>query len=93
MIGAIIVILGAVGINQLATRIDDVRTDVNRQLDDLDGDVENLRSDVRENIADLRTEVRGMGERLRYVEMEFGKVNQRLLTLERAIIPAADAGQ
>ena len=50
MIGAIIVSLGAIGINQLGTRIDDVRTDVNRQLDDLNGDVENLRTDVREEI-------------------------------------------
>ena len=90
MIGAIIVSLEAIGINQLGTRIDDVRTDVNRQLDDLNGDVENLRTDVREEIASLRTDVRGMGERLRYVEIEFGKVDQRLLTLERAIIPAAE---
>ena len=31
----------------------------------------------------------GFDERLRAVEVSFGKVDQRLLTLERAIIPAA----
>ncbi len=52
------------------------------RFSDLDGDVGNLRSDVRE-----------MGERLRNVEIQFAKVDQRLLTLERAIIPAADSDE
>ena len=47
-----------------------------------DGDVGNLRTDVRE-----------MGERLRNVEIEFARVDQRLVTLERAIIPAADSNE
>ena len=34
-----------------------------------------------------------MGERLRNVEIEFAKVDQRLVTLERAIIPAADSNE
>ncbi len=46
------------------------------------GDVGNLRSDVRE-----------MGKRVRNVEIQFAKVDQRLLTLERAIIPAADSDE
>ena len=50
VIGAIIVSLGAVGINQLETRIEDLRTDANRGIDD-----------VRQNVASLATEVRRMG--------------------------------
>jgi phage-related protein len=56
-------------------RIGDLRAEINTRFSDLDGDVGNLRSDVRE-----------MGERLRNVEIQFAKVDQRLLTLERAII-------
>ena len=93
-IGSIIAVLGGIAINQnaqlntritdlnddLNTRIADLRSEMNTRLTDLDGDVDHLRTDVRE-----------MGERLRNVEIEFAKVDQRLLTLERAIIPAADS--
>ena len=81
-IGSIIVALGAIAINQnsqLNTRISDLRGEMNIRFNDLDGDVDNLRTDVQQ-----------MGERLRAVEIEFGKVDQRLLTLERAVIPAAE---
>ena len=47
-------------------------------------------------IAGLRTEaragVRRLDDRLRAVDVAFGKVDQRLLTLERVLIPAPDAG-
>lgn len=51
---------------------------INARLDALD-------ADVRE----LRAEVRALDDRLRSVEIAFGKVDQRLETLERAILPAA----
>ena len=41
----------------------------------------------------LETDVRSMDDRLRAVEIAFGKVDQRLETLERAILPGPDAGQ
>ncbi len=92
MFGATLVSLGAVGINQIGSRIDDLRNDMNSgfgvldsqfeeldsRFEDLDGDVDNLRSDVRE-----------LDDRLRGIEIAFGKVDQRLLTLERAVIPAS----
>lgn len=81
-IGSIIVALGAIAINQnseLNTRIGDLREEMNSRLADLDGDVDNLRTDMQR-----------MGERLRGVEIEFAKIDQRLLTLERALIPAAE---
>ena len=37
----------------------------------------------------LRDDMRGLDGRLRAVEVAFGKVDQRLATLERAVIPAA----
>ena len=68
--------------DDLNSRIGDLRAEMNTRFTDLDGDVGNLRTDVRE-----------MGERLRNVEIEFAKVDQRLVTLERAIIPAADSNE
>ena len=42
---------------------------------------------VNARIDRLETDVRGMDDRLRAVEIAFGKVDQRLETLERAILP------
>ena len=44
---------------------------------------------VNTRIDDLRDDVRSMDDRLRAVEIGFGKVEQRLDTIERAILPAA----
>jgi len=38
-------------------------------------------------IAGIRTDVRRIDDRLRAVEIEFGKVEQRLATLERLHLP------
>ena len=102
-IGSIIVALGAIGINQnsqLNTRIGDLREEMNARLTDLDGDVGNLDGEIdklgtelRTEIGNLRSEVRQIDGRLRGVEIEFGKVDQRLSTLERAIIPAASGAE
>ena len=64
-------------------RIDDLRGDLTGQIDDLRGDLTGQIDDVKTDIRDMRT-------RLRNVEIAFGKVDQRLLTLERVIIPAAE---
>ena len=99
-IGSIIVALRAIAINQnsefnrrvddlndnLNSRIGDLRAEMKTRFTDLDGELANLRSEMREDM-------REMGERLRNVEIGFAKVDQRLLTLERAIIPAADSDQ
>ena len=88
--GAIIVSLGVVGLGQLGIgRLDDLRNDMiigfdllDRRVEDLDGDVANLRTDVRQ-----------MNDRLRNVEIAFGKLDQRLLTIEKVVIPAAESGR
>lgn len=41
-------------------------------------------------VGDVRADVRRMDDRLRAVEIAFAKVDQRLETLERAVIPAAE---
>ena len=44
---------------------------------------------VNARIDRLDTDVRGIDDRLHTVEIAFGKVDQRLETLEHAILPAA----
>ena len=50
---------------------------LNGRIDDLVG-----------RISRLETDVRSMDARLRAVEIAFGKLDQRLLTIERAVLPA-----
>ena len=77
--------------------------DFSARLDDQSAQIADLRTDMRTGqaglagqIADLRAEVRAevrrLDDRLRAVEVAFGKVDQRLLTLERVLIPAPDPG-
>ena len=75
-------------------RIDDLRGDLTGQIDDLRGDltgqIDDLRGDLTGQIDDVKTDIRDMRTRLRNVQIDFGKVDQRLLTLERVIIPPAE---
>ena len=70
--------------------------DFSARLDDQSAQIADLRTDMTGQIAALRTEVRAevrrLDDRLRAVEVAFGKVDQRLLTLERVLIPAPDPG-
>ncbi len=93
-IGSIIVALGAIAINQnsqLNTRISDLREEMNVRFTDMRSEIGGRFTDLEGDIDNLRTDVRQMGDRLRNVEIEFAKIDQRLLTLERAIIPAAES--
>ena len=57
---------------------------VNTRIDDLRFDLRDLRADMREDHARFDT-------RLDAVEVELGKVGQRLLTIERVVLPGPDA--
>ena len=61
------------------TRIDDVNT----RIDDLRAEVATVKADLSADNADIRNDLRRMDDRLRAVEIAFGKVDQRLETLER----------
>ena len=49
-----------------------------------------LRTDLRVQVAAVQEDLRRMDDRLRAVEVEFGKVDQRLATLERLHLPTPD---
>ena len=83
-VGAIVVTLG-VGTCSTNARIDDLNgrfDDVNRRFDDVRADIRGLRADHRR-----------FDERLRAVEIALGQVDQRLLTIERVVLPAESPGE
>ena len=77
-------------------RVDDVRTDlsaqiagVNARIDDVRADMRDMRADMR----DIRASLERFDARLDAVEVALGKVDQRLLTIERVVLPSAAPGQ
>ena len=52
-------------------------------------DLRDARADIKGRMDRIENWLDGFDDRLRAVEIGFGKVDQRLATLERAIIPAA----
>ena len=67
-------------------RIDDVRVDLTTRIDD-------VRVDLTTWMDRIETRLDGFDERLRNVEVAFGKVDQRLLTIERVVLPGPDADE
>ena len=59
-----------------------VASGIDSRLNTMNARIEALRSDMRDDH-------HGLDTRLRSVEIEFGKVGQRLETLERAVLPQA----
>ena len=59
------------------------------RIDDLRSEMSDFRTEIRSEMSDLQVQIRELDARVRAVEIELGKVNQRLTTLERAILPAA----
>ena len=47
---------------------------------------------IRSDIAEIRTDMRRMDDRLRAVEIALGKVDQRLLIIERVVLPTPNPG-
>ena len=79
------------------TAIDARFDDVNARIDDLRADlsaeIAAVKADLSGEIAVVRDDLRRMDDRLRAVEITFGKVDQRLETLERLHLPGPDAGE
>jgi outer membrane murein-binding lipoprotein Lpp len=58
---------------------------VNARVDDVRADMREMRSDMRE----MRASMERFDSRLDAVEVALGKVDQRLLTIERVVLPSA----
>ena len=64
---------------------------VNTRIHGVNMRIDDLRTDVAGQIAELRTDVRGVDARLRSVETNFARIDQRLLTIERVLLPSSTA--
>ena len=62
---------------------------VNARIDDLRADMIDLRADMRE----IRATLERFDARLDAVEIALAKLDQRLLTIERVVLPAAESGE
>ena len=60
------------------------------QIAGVNARIDDLRAGVNARIDRIETRLDGLDERLRNVELAFGKVDQRLLTIERIILPAPE---
>ena len=89
IIGTLVVLAGLLSaqIAGVNTRIDDLRADLTARMDDLRADL-TARMDRLE--ARLEARIDGLEERLRNVEIALAKVDQRLLTIERVVLPAPE---
>ena len=67
-------------------RVGDLRADMDARINDLAADLRDFRAEVNRRMD-------GFDARLRAVEIAFAKIEQRLATLERAIIPAAQPAE
>ena len=78
-------------------RFDDLRADLTAEIAavkaDLTAEIATVKADLSGEIAVVRDDLRRMDDRLRAVEIAFGKVDQRLETLERLHLPGPDAGE
>ena len=78
-------------------RIDDLRTELIDRIDtvraDLSAEIDTVRADLSADNAEIRNDLRRMDDRLRAVEIAFGKVDQRLETLERLHRPDTGSGE
>ena len=95
VIGTIVgtgLVLGGLLSTQIAgvnARIDDVHA----RIDDVHADLTARMDRIEARMDRIETRLDGFDERLRNVEIAFGKVDQRLLTLERVILPPQPPGQ
>lgn len=95
IIGTVVLLAGllAAQIAGVNTRIDDVRTDLTQQIAGVNARIDDViaRMDrIETRMERIETRLDRFDDRLRGVEIAFGKVDQRLLTLERVILPAPE---
>ncbi len=75
----------------VAGGLNDHLATIGGQMNVMNGQIDELRNDMREDHREMREDHREFNTWLRNVEIEFGKVEQRLETLERAVLPQPPA--
>ena len=86
VIGTVVVLAGLLSaqIAGVNARVDDLRADLGGRMDRIEARMDRIETRMDR----IETRLDGFDERLRAVEVAFGKVDQRLLTIERVVLPA-----
>ncbi len=63
---------------------------VNTRVDDVRGELRDFRTEVNARMEGFDARMEGFDARLRNVEVAFGKVDQRLLIIERFVLPTPE---
>ena len=74
-------------LDDVHARIDDLCTELTGRIDDLHTELTGRIDAVEGNLAGVGDDLRRFDDRLRAVGIAFGKVDQRLATLERLLLP------
>ena len=97
IIGTLVVLAGLLSaqIAGVNTRIDDLRADLTARMDRIEARLEarmdGLEARLDARMDGLEARMDGLEERLRNVEIALAKVvDQRLLTIERVVLPAPE---
>ena len=73
---------------RLNTRIDELDARLSARIDGVNTRIDDLRGDIRE----LRADLVRVDERLDALEVAVGRLDQRLATIERVMLPSPPAG-
>ena len=89
IIGTILAAAVALSVQMAGLRTEhaEIRTDMRTEHAEIRTDMRTEHAEIRAEVGEIRTDIRRMDDRLRAVEVEFGKVGQRLATLERLLLP------
>ena len=63
------------------------------QIGALNARIDDLRDDVRDDMREIRATLERFDARLDAIEVALAKLDQRLLTIERIVLPAAESGE
>ena len=93
VIGTGVVLAGLLG-GLLSAQIQGLRTDLNTRIDNLGTSlntrIDDLNASLSGRMDRLGSRLDGLDERLRNVEIAVGKLDQRLVTIERVVLPGDD---
>ena len=86
VIGTVVLLAGLLSaqIAGVNARVDDLRADLGGRMDRIEARMDRIETRMDR----IETRLDGFDERLRAVEVAFGKVDPRLLTIERVVLPA-----
>ena len=80
----------ALGVGALIATILGTTCSTNGRFEDFNRRIDDLNQNFGQGFVRIESRIEGLDERLRSVENTLGKIDQRLLTIERVVLPGAE---